>query len=234
VTITGLAYPRADVTFNVDGQRVDTVRADASGAYEVTLDGIARGVYTFGIFAAGGNGVPSSVYSTSFTVTGARTSALSNVNIPPSILVEPDPVNPGDPLTLSGFALANATITIEYKRSGATGQTITTQSDANGRWSVVVQTAGLTTGTYEVRAKAERGLIQTGFSQPTFFGLGQAADVPINADLNRDGRVNLTDFSILLFWWNSNGGTSNPPADINRDGRVNLTDFSILLFNWTG
>lgn len=235
VIISGLAYPRADVTINVDGQRFDTIRADASGAYEVTLDGIARGVYTFGIFAAGGNNVPSSVFSTSFTVTGARTSELSNVNIPPSILVAPDPVDPGQALNFSGFALANATVTLEYRRTGTAAQTIATQSDSNGRWSVEVSTAGFTTGTYEVRARAQRADgAQTNFSQPTFFGVGQTAELPINADLNRDGRVNLIDFSILLFWWNTDGGTSDPPADINRDGRVNLTDFSILLFNWTG
>jgi len=47
-------------------------------------------------------------------------------------------------------------------------------------------------------------------------------------DLNSDGWVDLTDFSILLFWW----GTSNSTADINGDGIVNLTDFSIMLFHW--
>ena len=47
-------------------------------------------------------------------------------------------------------------------------------------------------------------------------------------DLNNDGYVNLTDFSILLFYWN----TSNANADLNDDGIVNLTDFSIMLFHW--
>ena len=47
-------------------------------------------------------------------------------------------------------------------------------------------------------------------------------------DLNSDGWVDLTDFSILLFYWN----TSNPIADLNDDGIVNLTDFSIMLFHW--
>jgi hypothetical protein len=64
--------------------------------------------------------------------------------------------------------------------------------------------------------------------------LAKKATKPTTADLNRDGKVNLTDFSILLFWWNTDGGTSDPSADINGDKKVNLTDFSILLFNWTG
>ena len=52
----------------------------------------------------------------------------------------------------------------------------------------------------------------------------------VSADINGDGKVNLVDFSILLFHW----GTSDDIADLNEDGKVSLTDFSILLFNWTG
>lgn len=236
VEISGFAFPNSEVTFLVDGNRVDTVRADRDGAYDVTIDGIARGVYTFGVFAEGSDGVRSSTFSTSFTVTGARTTALTNINVAPSVAVSPDPVNPGQTLTISGSALPNAEITVQNgARNAPSLNSITTTSDANGRWSVTVNTSSFRTGTYGARARAvQAGGQETTFSELTFYGVGQQADVPLNTDLNRDGRVNLTDFSILLFWWNSNGGDSDPPADINRDGRVNLTDFSILLFNWTG
>jgi hypothetical protein len=96
-------------------------------------------------------------------------------------------------------------------------------------------TSGFTNGTYKARARAVvEGGVSTNFSNYVLYGVGQAANRASNADLNRDGKVNLVDFSILLFWWNTNGGTSDPSADINGDGRVSLTDFSILLFNWTG
>ncbi len=52
------------------------------------------------------------------------------------------------------------------------------------------------------------------------------------ADLNCDMHVDLVDFSILLYWWNSK--QSGIRADINKDGIVNLIDFSILLYWWTG
>lgn len=236
VVITGLAFPDSEVTFLVDGTRVDSVRAEDDGSYEVTIDEIARGAYTFGVSAEGDDGVMSSPFSTSFTVTGARTTALSNINVPPSIEVSPDPVNPGETLTLSGYAIANAEITIENGRLDAPSvNTIQTTSDNDGRWTTTVNTSSFTNGTYQVRARAEQpDGDETAFSDYSFYGVGQEADVPLNTDLNRDGSVNLTDFSILLFWWDSNGGDSDPPADINRDGRVSLTDFSILLFNWTG
>ncbi len=49
------------------------------------------------------------------------------------------------------------------------------------------------------------------------------------SDLNCDGQVNLTDFSILLYWWDSAG----PTGDTTGDGKVGLIDFSIMLFDWT-
>lgn len=236
VIISGTAYPGAEVTILVDGQYADTTTANGNGVYSITLDEIARGAYTFGVYATDPRGVKSSTFSTSFTVTGARTSALGNVNIAPSIEVNPDPVDPGDTVTFSGYTLPNAQITIETGRINTrSGTTYTTTSNGSGVWSIDVSTSGFSRDTYQVRAKAEQsGGEKTGFSEYTFYGVGQEADVPTNADLNRDGSVNLIDFSILLFWWNSNGGDSDPPADINQDGRVSLTDFSIMLFEWTG
>ncbi len=51
----------------------------------------------------------------------------------------------------------------------------------------------------------------------------------IPGDLNGDGKVNISDLSILLSAW----GTADPKADINKSGRVDIADLSILLSNWT-
>jgi len=237
VIIKGYAFPSSAVVILVDGIKADQVTANSSGSFSVTLDEIASGVYTFGVYAVDKNGTKSSTFSTTFTVTGSRGSTLSNVNIMPSILVTPDPVDPGATVTFSGYSIPNATITVENQsdRSSVTLKTFTTTSNAQGAWSVDVSTAGFTTGTYKVRAKAKQDTgISTDYSDFTYYGVGQEADLPQTSDLNRDGFVNLIDFSILLFWWNTDGGASDPPADINRDGRVSLTDFSIMIFNWTG
>jgi hypothetical protein len=236
VIISGYAYPNSTVGVLVDGNFFDTTKANGSGEYSITLDEIARGVYTFGIYASGPDNTRSSTFSTSFTVTGARTSALSNVNIAPSILVTPDPVNPGETLTASGYALPNATVSIQNgKMRASIVKDTTVTSNSSGLWTTTIDTGNFSKGTYQIRAKsAQEGGVSTNWSEYTFYGVGEEAAVPINADLNRDGKVNLVDFSILLFWWNTSGGDSDPPADINRDTKVNLTDFSIMLFNWTG
>jgi len=108
-------------------------------------------------------------------VTGARTSSLSNINVVPSVLVSPDPVDPGQPLSVSGYALPNATITIENGRSGSIGGTpIEVQSDADGQWSTTLDTSGFVQDTYQVRARAEQtDGRSTVFSNYTFYGVGK-------------------------------------------------------------
>lgn len=239
VIITGYAFPRSEVVILVDGEIADDTTSASDGSFSITLDAIARGPYTFGVYAIDKNGIRSSTFSTSFTVTGSRGSTLSNVNVMPSIKVTPDPVEPGTPLVVTGYAIPNAVVTIENQndKSSASLKTFTANSDANGAWSYTINTSGFSKGTYKVRAKAKQeadDLVSTNYSNFTFYGVGETAAVPRSSDLNRDGKVNLTDFSILLFWWNTDGGASNPPADINGDGRVSLTDFSIMIFNWTG
>lgn len=237
VIISGFAFPNSAVTFLVDGDIAETTRSNASGVYSVTLDAIAKGVYTFGVYGEGPDKVKSSTFSTSFTVIGGRTSELTNINVSPSIKVSPDPVQPGQTLAVSGYGLPNSTVTIQYgKQKSKQNSELTTTTDGSGKWSTTLNTTGFSRGTYQIRAKSVRTSdgTATNFSDYTYFGVGETAEVKSTADLSRDGRVNLTDFSILLYWWNTNGGDSNPPADINRDTKVSLTDFSILLFNWTG
>ena len=236
VVISGYAFPRSTITVLVDGQQAKTGNTNNAGEFSIRLEGVSRGVYTFGIYATDDDNNKSTTFSTSFSVRGARTSTLSNVNITPTVVANPDPVDLGSTVTLSGHSIPNANITVENldEKRSSSRKTFTTTSGADGSWSVQVSTSGFSRGTYKARARAKTDSLETNFSDYTYYGVGQNADVQINADLNRDGKVNLIDFSILLFWWGSNGGNSDPSADINRDGNVSLTDFSIMLFQWTG
>ncbi len=241
VAISGYAFPGSRVTVLVDGTAVETgISAGSNGSFSYTIDAIARGVYTFGVFALDRDSTKSSTFTTTFSVAGARESTLSNVNLMPTIKVAPNPVDIGAQVVFSGYAIPNSTVTIETEQDKrGSPKTLTATSDSSGRWSASQSTAGFAKGTWKVRAKSVQtggSLLSTNFSQYTSYGVGGAtpALTGSNSDLNRDGKVNLVDFSILLFHWNTDGGKSDPPADINRDGKVSLTDFSIMIFNWTG
>jgi hypothetical protein len=238
VDITGYAFPNSTITILVDGGVADTARANSSGQFSASIEAIARGVYTFGVYAVDAQGTRSTTFSTTFSVVGARTSVLTNINLMPTIRVNPNPVTPGGVVTFSGSSIPNSTIDIETARDRNGGSPKKYQATSNnaGLWTVDVPTTGFETDTWKVRAKSTSATlaVATQFSGYTFYGVGAAVKVGLNSDLNRDGKVNLIDFSILLFHWGTDGGASNPPADINRDGKVTLTDFSIMIFNWTG
>jgi hypothetical protein len=108
------------------------------------------------------------------------------------------------------------------------------KSGSNGLWSLSVATTDLANGDHYAKAAytatSSGNLIKSPLSQSLPFVIGQGSSKFLTADLNRDGKVNLADFSMLLFYWGSRG----PTGDINEDGKVNLADFSIMLSQWTG
>lgn len=50
------------------------------------------------------------------------------------------------------------------------------------------------------------------------------------ADVNRDGKIDLLDVSVLLSNW---GTPKDQRADLNRDGKVDAKDLSIILSRWS-
>ncbi|HSW80143.1 MAG TPA: dockerin type I domain-containing protein [Candidatus Saccharimonadales bacterium] len=60
--------------------------------------------------------------------------------------------------------------------------------------------------------------------------LAASCNAKIQGDINNDGKVNISDLSMLL----SDFGTANARSDLNNDGKVTINDLSILLTNWTG
>ena len=112
------------------------------------------------------------------------------------------------------------------------------QADAtdDGKWNIVFSTEPLEEDFHTAKALFQiasgGNIIKSGFSKSVSFYVGKLGGEAVcpGADLNGDGRVNLVDFSILLFYWDSN----NECADQNLDGTVDLIDFSIMMFYWTG
>ena len=126
----------------------------------------------------------------------------------------------------------------------------TVSSDSFGAWLYKINSSLLTYGEHTIKS---RTILPSGAASPLSeslsFRVGDA-DIPFsltaavrsevleracnkNGDINNDKKVNIVDFSIMLFFWNQRS-PSNPCADINADGAVNLFDFSIMLFWWTG
>lgn len=236
VNIAGRAYPSRTINFILDGDSVGSVQANSSGAFEFSTKS-SPGTATLGIWATDVAGTRSVTFNNTFDVTQGAVTNLNDLILPPSIKVSRTNFNPGETITVSGQAVPNATISLFIDRN-TTSPVATGQSGSNGQWSIEYNTSRLSTSEHTIRARSLSGTppltTQSSFSSSVQLFAGVDGKATTASDLSRDGRVNLTDFSILIFWWNTNGGDSDPPADINGNGRVSLEDFSILLFNWSG
>lgn len=239
VQIDGWAYPGAAVTFLRDGVVEGTGAAGGGGEFSDLTTGLDRGAYTFALYATDATGIRSATFSTTLWLRAETLNALSNIMLPPTVAVVEQSLEPGAPLSVSGYSAPYASVTVWLRPRLAevsSGDVVATTSAAgNGFWMLTVPTDTLSRGTYELVAQAwmPGGMIQSDKSARVTIGLG--VDVASGScvsigDLNCDGFVNLVDFSILLFNWN----TSNAEADINSDGTVSLPDFSIMLYHWTG
>lgn len=234
VNLLGKAYPGATVNILKDGQAIGIASADQDANFSYETADITPGPTTFGFWALDSKGLRSITYTTTFQVTQNAVTTVSNIFLPPTINLDEKKVLLGDELHAFGSTapLARVTLYVDKEKEPRASAT----STPTGAWEAAFLSSGLANEAFHaVRAMFESigtgPQAKSGLSQAINFYVGQQDRVPPgSADLNGDGRVNLVDFSILLFHW----GTDHGVADLNSDGKVNLTDFSILLFNWTG
>jgi len=200
---------------------------------------LPQGVYTFGLWGKDSEGRRSVTFSTTFWIDDGTQTVVSDIVLPPTMSLDKAAIADNEAAIATGQSAPGARVELwAYpKQSGEPKQAdikkIEAVVGADGRWSAVIRANDLSKGVFYVKAKTTLAGGQTsGFGQIFELAIDVAAPSGLcaGADLNQDGRVNLTDFSILLYWWS----TDNECADQNHDGTVNLTDFSIMMYYWTG
>lgn len=234
ISVTGLAYPGRTINILRDTENVGSVKVGSDGKFDFTTDA-PPGTSSLGFWSTDVQNTRSITLNTTFDVTQGAVTNISGIILPPTIRVVNQNVNPGDIVIVSGQAVPNARIELHLNNSEKIEYAT---SSGNGLWSISLNTAMLKVAEHTLRARSVTGnpptTRQSSFSSALQLFVGVDGKVTRPSDLNRDGKINLIDFSILIFWWNTNGGNSNPAADINGNGKVGIEDFSILLFNWTG
>lgn len=233
INIEGIAYPNRTVNIILDADAVGSVRADNDGEFDFAIE-TEPGAASMGFWSTDRNGVRSITFSTTFDVTQGAVTNVTGVLLPPTIQVDQAQINPGDTVTFSGQTSPNRVVELFIDDN----QVADTTSDNGGLWSIVYTTSGLSADEYLAKVRFVEGsgslTSESSFSTALSLFVGVEGRAVTPSDLNRDGNIDLIDFSILIFWWQTSGGNSNPSADINGNGNVGIEDFSILLFNWTG
>ncbi len=237
VTIEGVASPLSQLVILKDGVIERESVVPSLGSFSEKFTGLPRGTYAWGAYVKDPSGKKSSTYTSTIYLIALTNNVIAPVLISPTLRAASTTVALGEAIVVSGYAIALSPVQVLMNKQGnaLTGNIIsaTTTANGNGSWSLSMQTAALPKGTYEIKAVSllpnnDRSLI----SPIAYVGLGENPnpDFSNRSDLNKDKKINLIDFSILLFNWK----TTDTVSDINQDGTVSLTDFSIMLANWTG
>lgn len=237
VVMSGWAFPGAKLTLLKDGSISTTLIANPNGSFQITLNNLNFGPYQLSIFAEDPNGILSSPHVINLVANSNQPYNFSNIIIPPTILANPTTVTIGGSYVVSGYAPAGSTVRVEIPTLPSLG---TTTADAQGFYQLNL-TGNLPPGLYGLRSKATLNGFSSLYSRPVMVTMYLSGTVPIPpppaqlgvcVDYNKDRRINLIDFSILLFWFNKQ--PVNPTIDCNKDNVIDIKDFSILMYFWTG
>lgn len=243
VVISGFTFPGAKLTLLKDGAITTTLIANPDGTFQITINSLSFGNYQLSIFAEDNRGIISAPYTVNAAVFSSQPYTFSNIIIPPTIAADTLLVAAGQTFTVSGYAPPNSNISLEIPGSSILG-TVTT--NMSGYYQIPTR-ASMPPNTYSLRSKAVYNGITSPYSKPLQFTVytpptpGQPGvpgtptppeQLSTCVDYNKDRRVNLVDFSILLFWFEK----PDPPntIDCNADRIVDIKDFSILMYFWTG
>lgn len=251
--VNGLAYPGSVVTIRVDGAVAATLATPADGRFTRTFTGLPGGLHTFAVSATDARGKSSPTISLTLSVPGGTTTTIDNLFLPPTLDVA-SPVILPDSVVLRGYSFPGSTVFMVL----SIGKYYEARASLSGAWSISIPSRELGLGSHLVRARAIfGGGLQSEQSAPVVFlilpealppgvtlppseilpPIEQVTDEGVGGkagDLNSDGRVNLTDFSILMYFWGQPATfESFGMADLNKDAAVDLRDLSIMLYWWT-
>ncbi len=247
VVFSGFAYPGASLVFLKDNSVIGTDVANTEGLFKKNIV-INSGLTTLSLYARDWQGLVSPTVNISIYIPPSAQVDITSIMLGPTITA-PASVALGSIVTITGSGLPESTIRL-FNLEGTSAGPATTVVDASGRWKIAFQTKGLSVGEYGFKANAQATAAQgslTAFSSALRFrllGQEQIKDLEdelpaqcIGSDFNADGAINIVDFSIMLFYWNSplpESITTNKCVDLVPDGVVNLRDFSVLMHDWTG
>jgi len=244
IILEGWGYNTGIVNVLQDGTQIGWTNSSVTGKFGVFIEELSRGIYTFGLWSPDAQGKKSPTYSTTFWIEQGTITTVKDIIIPPTIEYAPDS---DTGINLFGYASPNSEIEIWVypKKAGNIKDTeatkLKTKTNSTGRWAYSLSFSNLSDGDYNVKVRSSIANITnpSEFSEILLFtakGGKKVEEVKDEsgacpkADLNKDGKVNITDFSILLYHW----GKSNACADQNASGSVDLVDFSIMMYYWTG
>lgn len=176
--IQGFASSNAFVQIFDGDALVGTVIADANGVFNKNFPSMTSGLHNIRLQYQDASGLFSDQVSQTINVRSQSDTAVEYF-LPPTVDISPSSVTEGDLVSFSGSSIPNATIEIILDGGALI---LRPQTDANGRYSISVDTGGYYFGKHSIRATTLQGGLKSFQSQKREFIVN-----PISADAQNPG-----------------------------------------------
>jgi len=221
VTFSGYAPASSTVTIKESGLVIGTTVTNPSGVFTKTIVS-SDGLHDFSLYLTDTGGLDTpETYFNGVNLPVHLDTPISDIHLPPTIALSKTTINKGDSVAVFGQGAPGSTVHVFLNSAEKFSGVIGGGSDYQ-----FILTSGYNSGANTLYAYLSRGGLADSVSS---FTVNLQVNPCKRSDLNCDGRVNLTDFAILLHYWNTNSSI----ADTNKDGIVGLIDFAIMMSDWT-
>ncbi len=228
--LQGWSYPQGEVVLLKNGEEIRRARTDSSGEFNIEINQPIEGSFSFLLKGQGveDESLSSTDISFNLEMNPSRGLIIRNIMLSPIVQISKEFFLTEEGVDISGRGIPNSEVNVQIVKDDDVVIDSTTNTNASGEWSLFLEPGDLYRGRYLIRARSlafEEGSAFGGF---LLFGISETGCNV--ADIVNDGRVGLSDFSVLMHYWN----TREPRADLNNDGEVDILDFSIMMNCWTG
>jgi len=233
IVFSGYAYPGATVHIWKNGLPKTTTKADETGRFSATITEIYAPNALYTLYAIDRANRRSLLINYPIIIKTGYITHVSGIRFAPTISTDKTEVKEGGDITVSGYALPSALLSLSIE--GVRDRIFSLTSNSDGTYQMIVSLSGFRKGDYNVHTnyvndKRISNVITFTIGEVNILSVDLTTNIP--GDCNADQIINLIDFSVMAFWY----GKDNPPrcVDTNKDNIINLVDFSILAFYWTG
>ena len=204
VNFSGRAYPKSTVTLLKDAQVAASTIAGPDSNFQISLSGLSAGNFIFSIYGEDKDGIRSSTFSFTVSISANATANVTGIFIAPTIAVDKSEVKRGNNIAIFGQSAGKSEITIMI--SSDEDYFLKTNADSDGVYLANFDTSPLDYGGHNAKSKAALTGSISSFSSAVGFVVGTknvvapkiiAKKCPAKGDVNGDCRVNLIDFSIV-------------------------------------
>ena len=232
VVFSGYTSPSSQIVIKEDGSVVGTTTSDSSGLWTKTVSVAVPTTHTYELYATDASSIASATISYSLSVLGGTTTSISNIVMPPTILLSGT--------TLSGQSYPGSSLTA----TSDLGDTLTITVPGSGMWSTDL-TTWLTGGPHNISVVTTVGsfisLSSTSLTYTTPAPSPSPTPTPSSTPTSSSTTTSASSSPAATsspFTSPSSAPTSTPIPyaieiyDQNQDGRLGLGELISVITSW--